>query len=223
MKDYGPKDRVDIVITNPPFGGMEEDGIENNFPKKYQTRETADLFLALIMHILKSDTGRAAIILPDGFLFGEGVKTTIKSELLKEFNLHTIIRLPKGVFSPYTNISTNILFFEKGGPTKKVWFFEHCYPKGYKSYSRSKPLSIEEFDLEKSWWTNRKNTEQAWMVSIKDIETKNYNLDFKNPYVLDIEHGDPAMLILEYEEISKQVFATRETIKNELMQALGGE
>jgi len=114
LKDYSPKDRVDIVITNPPFGGMEEDGIEQNFPKKYQTRETADLFMALIMHLLKHDTGRAAVVLPDGFLFGEGVKTNIKRELLEEFNLHTIVRLPKGVFSPYTGINTNILFLTNG-------------------------------------------------------------------------------------------------------------
>ena len=120
LKDYGRKDRVDVVITNPPFGGMEEDGIEKNFLKKYQTRETADLFLAFIMHILKHDTGRAAVVLPDGFLFGEGVKTTLKRELLESFNLHTIVRLPKGVFNPYTSISTNILFFTKGGPTKDV-------------------------------------------------------------------------------------------------------
>ncbi len=133
-KDYGPKDRVDIIITNPPFGGIEENGIESNFLKKHQTRETADLFMALIMHLLKHDTGRAAVVLPDGFLFGEGVKTTLKRELLEEFNLHTIIRLPKGVFSPYTSINTNILFFEKGGPTKDAWFFEHPYPDGYKSY-----------------------------------------------------------------------------------------
>jgi len=221
LKDYGLKDRVDIVITNPPFGGMEEDGIENNFPKKYQTRETADLFLALIMHRLKPDTGRAAIILPDGFLFGEGVKTTIKRELLTEFNLHTIIRLPKGVFSPYTGINTNILFFKKGEPTKKVWFFEHPYPEGYKSYSHSKPLTIEEFDLEKTWWTNRKNNEHAWMISVKEIVARNYNLDFKNPHVVDIDLGDPDKLMQEYEEISKQFIATREALKNELIQALG--
>ena len=127
---------MDIILTNPPFGGMEEDGIENNFPRKYQTRETADLFMALIMHLLKHDTGRAAVVLPDGFLFGEGAKTTLKRELLEEFNLHTIVRLPKGVFAPYTSIATNVLFFEKGEPTKDVWFFEHLYPDGYKSYSR---------------------------------------------------------------------------------------
>jgi type I restriction enzyme M protein len=222
LKDYGPKDRVDCVITNPPFGGMEEDGIENNFPKKYQTRETADLFMALIMFLLKHNTGRAAIVLPDGFLFGEGVKTTIKKELLEEFNLHTIVRLPNGVFSPYTGIKTNLLFFDKGTPTKQVWFFEHPYPEGYKSYSRSKPLTIEEFDLEKRWWNKRKQTEYAWKVTVKEIAERNYNLDCKNPHVVDVAHEDPDELMKEYEKISKQLIATRDTLKKELMQALGG-
>ena len=221
LKDYGPKDRVDCIITNPPFGGMEEDGIENNFPKKYQTRETADLFMALIMFLLKHDTGRAAIVLPDGFLFGEGVKTTIKRELLEEFNLHTIVRLPNGVFSPYTGIKTNLLFFDKGTPTKQVWFFEHPYPEGYKSYSRSKPLTIQEFDLEKKWWNNRKQNEYAWKVTIKEIEAKNYNLDFKNPHVVDVDHGDPEELMREYEEMSRQLMETRDVLKEELMKALG--
>ena len=220
LKDYGPRDRVDVVITNPPFGGMEEDGIENNFPKKYQTRETADLFLALIMHLLKHDTGRAAIVLPDGFLFGEGTKTNLKRELLTEFNLHTIVRLPKGVFSPYTGINTNLLFMEKGGPTKQVWFFEHPYPAGYKSYSRSKPLTIQEFDLEKKWWNKRKETELAWKVSVKDIEAKNYNLDFKNPHVVDVDHGDPEELMKEFEEITKKLIETRNALKEELIGAL---
>jgi type I restriction enzyme M protein len=223
LASYGPKDKVDCIITNPPFGGMEEDGIEKNFPKKYQTRETADLFLALIMFLLKDNTGRAAIVLPDGFLFGEGVKTTIKRELLEEFNLHTIVRLPNGVFSPYTGIKTNLLFFEKGTPTKQVWFFEHPYPEGYKSYSRSKPLTIEEFNVEKKWWNKRKQNEYAWKVTVKEIEEKNYNLDFKNPHVVDVEHGDPDELMKEYEEITKNLIATRDTLKKELMQALGGK
>ncbi|MBF0408755.1 MAG: SAM-dependent DNA methyltransferase [Candidatus Riflebacteria bacterium] len=222
LKDYGPRDRVDIVLTNPPFGGMEEDGIENNFPKKYQTRETADLFMALIMHRLKHDTGRAAVVLPDGFLFGEGVKTTLKKELLTEFNLNTVVRLPKGVFSPYTNINTNILFFEKGGPTKQVWFFEHPYPEGYKSYSRSKPLLIQEFDLEKKWWNKRKETECAWKVPVKEIEAKNFNLDVKNPHVVAVNHRDPDELMKEYEEISKQLMAARDALKRELIDALEG-
>lgn len=220
LKDYGPKDRIDIVITNPPFGGIEEDGIEKNFPKKYQTRETADLFMALIMHLLKPDTGRAAVVLPDGFLFGEGAKTTLKRELIEEFNLHTIIRLPNGVFSPYTGIKTNVLFFDKGGPTKHVWYFEHPYPEGYKSYSRSKPLRIEEFDLEKKWWNKRKVTENAWKVSAKEIKGKNYNLDFKNPHFEDVIHTDPEELMKEYQELNRKLIETRDLLKLELIQAL---
>lgn len=223
LSSYGPSDRVDIIITNPPFGGMEEDGIERNFRKQYQTRETADLFMALIMHLLKHDTGRAAVVLPDGFLFGEGVKTTLKAELLKDFNLHTIVRLPKGVFSPYTSINTNILFFTKGGPTKEVWFFEHPYPDGYKSYSRSKPLTIQEFDLEKKWWKKRKETEYAWKVSTKDIADRNYNLDCKNPHVVDAAHRSPEELMKEYEKIAAALTATRDALKKELMLCLGAK
>ena len=227
LKEYGPKDRVDIIITNPPFGGMEEDGIENNFPRKYQTRETADLFMALIMHLLKHDTGRAAVVLPDGFLFGEGTKTNLKRELLEEFDLHTIVRLPKGVFAPYTSISTNVLFFEKGAPTQDVWFFEHPYPQGYKSYSRGKPLTINEFDLEKKWWggaqrKGRKTTEQAWKVSAKDIAARNYNLDYKNPHEVTVNHRDPAELMQEFHEITRQLEAAQNALKTELMHALGG-
>jgi len=228
LKDYGPRDRVDLIITNPPFGGMEEDGIENNFPRKYRTRETADLFMALIMHLLKHDTGKAAVVLPDGFLFGEGTKTNLKRELLEEFNLHTIVRLPKGVFSPYTSIATNILFFEKGDPTKEVWFFEHPYPKGYKSYSRSKPLTIAEFDLEKSWWggaarKGRRTTEQAWKVSAKELAERNYNLDCKNPYEVEINHRDPEELMAEYRQIVLQVEAAQRALKAELTTCLEGK
>ena len=228
LQSYTPKERVDIIITNPPFGGMEEDGIESNFLKKYQTRETADLFMALIMHLLKQDTGRAAVVLPDGFLFGEGVKTTLKHELLEEFNLHTIVRLPKGVFSPYTSIATNILFFEKGGPTKDVWFFEHPYPEGYKSYSRSKPLTIGEFDLEKAWWggaarKGRKVTEYAWKVSAEKLAERNYNLECKNPHEAEVIHQDPAELMSEYQEIVRQLNAAQTALKEELMACLGAK
>jgi type I restriction enzyme M protein len=227
LKDYGPKERVDIIVTNPPFGGMEEDGIENNFPKKYQTRETADLFMAMIMHRLKQGSGRAAVVLPDGFLFGEGVKTNLKRELLEEFNLHTIVRLPKGVFSPYTSISTNILFFEKGGPTKEVWFFEHPYPEGYKAYSRTRPLTIQEFDREKAWWggaerEGRKADEYAWKVTVEDIAARNYNLDCKNPHEVAVNHRDPEELMEEYQEIVRKLEAAQAALKQELMQALGG-
>ena len=228
LKDYGPKDRVDIILTNPPFGGMEEDGIEQNFPRKYRTRETADLFMALIMHLLKHDTGRAAVVLPDGFLFGEGVKTTLKRELLEEFNLHTIVRLPKGVFAPYTSIATNILFFEKGGPTKEVWFFEHPYPEGYKSYSKSKPLRIEEFELEKAWWggparKGRKTTEHAWKVSAKELAERNYNLDCKNPHEVEEALADPEELMAEYQTIVRELEAAQAALKNELTACLRGK
>ncbi len=139
LRDWGPKERVDVVATNPPFGGMEEDGIESNYPAEFRTRETADLFLVLIMKVLKPG-GRAGLVLPDGTLFGEGVKTRIKEALLKECNLHTIVRLPNGVFSPYTGIRTNLLFFIKGQPTTDVWYYEHPYPVGAKSYNKTKPI-----------------------------------------------------------------------------------
>ncbi|NLK43942.1 MAG: N-6 DNA methylase [Tissierellia bacterium] len=180
VRDYKPIDKVDIIVTNPPFGGIEEDGILVNFPQQFQTKETADLFMVLLMYLLK-DNGRAAIVLPDGFLFGEGVKTTIKERLLEEFNLHTIVRLPKGVFSPYTDINTNLLFLEKGKSTKEIWYFEHPLPEGYKNYTKTKPIRIEEFELEKQWWNNRKENEYAWKVSIEEIKSRNYNLDIKNP------------------------------------------
>lgn len=141
--------------------------------------------------------------LPDGFLFGEGVKTSLKRELLESFNLHTIVRLPKGVFSPYTGINTNILFLEKGGPTEEVWFFEHPYPPGYKSYSRSKPLTIQEFDREKAWWYDRRTNEYAWRVSAAEIAARNYNLDCKNPHEEMVNHGDPQELMAEFLELDR--------------------
>ena len=134
---YSQSDRVDIIVTNPPFGGREEDGIESNFPQHFRTRETADLFLALIVRLLKSG-GRAAVVLPDGSLFGEGVKTRLKEHLLEECNLHTIVRLPNSVFKPYASIGTNLLFFDKGTPTKEVWFYEHHVPDVQKAYSMTK-------------------------------------------------------------------------------------
>ncbi|MCI5146092.1 MAG: SAM-dependent DNA methyltransferase, partial [Candidatus Electrothrix sp. AR3] len=151
LRDYSDKDRVDIIVTNPPFGGMEEDGIENNFPTALRTRETADLFMTLIIHLLKPG-GRAAVVLPDGFFFGEGMKTRLKEKLLSECNLHTIVRLPNGVFNPYTGIKTNLLFFTKGQPTEQIWYYEHPYPPGVKSYNKTKPMRFEEFQTEIDWW-----------------------------------------------------------------------
>src|SRR5260370_29095587 len=151
---------------------MEEEGIEKNFPKAYSTRETADLFLVLITHLLRED-GRGAIVLPDGTLFGEGVKTRIKEKLLDECNLHTIVRLPNGVFSPYTGIKTNLLFFTKGEKTNEIWYYEHPYPEGVKSYNKTKPIRIEEFEPEKNWWTKREETEFAWRVLIEQVKESN--------------------------------------------------
>lgn len=195
LKDWTPKERVNVVLTNPPFGGMEEDGVENNFPQAVRTRETANLFLFLIMHVLK-DEGRAGLVLPDGFLFGEGVATRIKEKLLSECNLHTIVRLPNGVFAPYTTIKTNLLFFEKGKATKDVWYFEHPYPDGIKNYNKSKPITIKEFDLEKKWWRKREASDYAWKVNIEDIKHRNYNLDFKNPIapVEEKQYGSKELL-----------------------------
>ena len=220
LKDYGSRDMVDVVVTNPPFGGMEQDGIESNFPATYQTRETADLFLVLLMHILK-DGGRAAIVLPDGTLFGEGVKSRIKERLLTECNLHTIVRLPNGVFAPYTGIKTNLLFFEKGKPTTEIWYYEHTYPEGVKSYNKTKPIRIEEFEPEKAWWTNRTENEHAWRVPVEQVIANGFNLDIKNPNVVPDELGDPAELFREYKKVKAEAEKTREALKRELMASLG--
>ena len=220
LRDYGPKDQVDVIVTNPPFGGVEEDGIENNFPAEFRTRETADLFLVLVMELLK-DGGRAAIVLPDGTLFGEGIKTRIKKKMLEECNLHTIVRLPKSVFAPYTSISTNVLFLTKGEPTKDIWYYEHQLPEGVKAYNKTKPMRLSEFDEEKKWWTKRKETEKAWKVSAKDITANNYNLDIKNPNAPVEIHEDPEELLAQYAEAVKAVKALQDQLKTRLNESLG--
>jgi len=179
----------------------------------------ADLFLVLLMKILK-DGGRAGLVLPDGTLFGEGVKTRIKEALLTECNLHTIVRLPNGVFNPYTGIRTNLLFFEKGSPTREVWYYEHPYPPGAKSYNKTKPIRIEEFDAEKAWWVKREENEQAWRVSIDQIRAGGFNLDLKNPHRKDDGPGDVEHLLPEYEKLLAQIAETREKLKTELHAAL---
>ena len=217
LRDYGPKNRVDVILTNPPFGGVEEPGIDANFPADVRTKETADLFMALVLHLLKP-TGRAAVVLPDGFLFGEGVKTRLKERLLTECNLHTIVRLPNGVFSPYTGIKTNLLFFQKGESTEEVWFYEHPYPAGYKSYSKTKPMRIEEFDAEKSWWKARVENEHAWRVSAEELKARNYNFDLKNPHDAGSESHDPAVLLHEMASLDAEIA----TLKAQLKAALAG-
>jgi len=175
--DWSKNEQVDCVITNPPFGGMEDDGVGTDYPADLRARETADMFLTLIIKKLLKKGGRGAVVLPDGTLFGEGVKAKIKKLLLEECNLHTIIRLPKGVFSPYTSIKSNLLFFTKGQPTETIWFYEHPYPDGYKSYSKTKPIRLEEFTAEKNWWgdksthfAERTESEFSWKIDFKTLK-----------------------------------------------------
>jgi len=174
------KDRVDIIVANPPFGGVVGDGMETNFPLNYRTKESADLFLILFIQLLK-DGGRAGIVLPDGSLTGEGVKARVREKLLTDCNLHTIVRLPQSVFAPYATVNTNLLFFEKGKTTKEIWYYEHTLPEGAKAYSKTKPIRIEEFDTIKTWWNNRTESEVSWKVSIDTIKERGFDLDIKNP------------------------------------------
>lgn len=227
-RDYGDRDRVPVIATNPPFGGMEQDGIESNFPAHLRTRETADLFMALIIKLLRVG-GRAGVVLPDGFLFGEGTKTTLKRTLLEECNLHTIVRLPNGVFNPYTGIKTNLLFFTKGTPTKHIWFYEHPYPPGVTSYNKSRPMQFEEFAAERNWWGDeadgfkaRVETEQAWRVSAEDVEASGFNLDRKNPHTPDRESHDPDELLAQYAVQQGEIQGLRDRLKAILAEALAG-
>ena len=181
LSEYSRKDRVDVIIANPPFGGVVSNNNENNFPQTYRTKESADLFLILMIHLLK-DGGRAAIVLPDGSLTGDGVKQRIRQKLLEDCNLHTIVRLPNSVFQPYASVATNLLFFTKGAQTKKSWYYEHQLPESYKAYSKTKQIQLSEFDTLKSWWTNRSESDQAWQVDIETIKANGYNLDIKNPH-----------------------------------------
>lgn len=174
------KDRVDVIVANPPFGSTVADGIETNFPLNYRTKESADLFLILFIQLLK-DGGRAGIVLPDGSLTGEGVKQRVRQKLLEDCNVHTIVRLPQSVFAPYATVNTNLIFFEKGKQTKDIWYYEHTLPEGYKAYSKTKPIRIEEFDEIKKWHKNPTEQENAWKVSIETIIERGYDLDIKNP------------------------------------------
>ncbi len=193
-----------------------------------RTKETADRFLVLIKHILKAH-GRAALVLPDGTLFGEGVKTRIKEQLLNECNLHTIVRLPNGVFAPYTGIKTNLLFFTKGTPTQYVWYYEHPYPAGVKNYNKTKPIRIEEFDAEKAWWgseldgfASRQENERAWKVGIDQIKAAGYNLDQKNPHAVDAVSHDPEQLLADYARLQGEAQALRDELRGILAKSLTG-
>jgi type I restriction enzyme M protein len=170
ITEIGHSERVDVILTNPPFGGEEEVGIKANFPANMQTAETALLFLQYIMRKLRyaghgaEQAGRAAVVVPNGALFGDGVCAVIKEEILKEFCLHTIVRLPQGVFAPYTDIPANLLFFQRGGPTEEIWYYELPQPEGRKKYSKTAPLPFEAFAPVQRWWNNREEGSQAWRV-----------------------------------------------------------
>jgi type I restriction enzyme M protein len=199
LSEIGDKDRVDIILTNPPFGGEEERGIQNNFPADKQTSETALLFLQFIMRKLRRapKPGRAAVVVPNGTLFGDGVCARIKQELLAEFNLHTIVRLPNGVFAPYTPIPTNLVFFDRSGPTKEVWYYEQPLPEGRKNYTKTAPIQFEEFAECLAWWKDRKESAHSWTVPAHRIIANGCNLDLKNPSAKeDLEHLPPAKLVV---------------------------
>ncbi len=228
LREIGDKDRVDIILTNPPFGGEEERGILANFPEDKQTAETALLFLQLIMRKLKRQPkpGRAGVVVPNGTLFGDGVCARIKEELLKEFNLHTIVRLPNGVFAPYTSIPTNLLFFDRSHPTEEVWYYEQPLPERRKNYTKTQPIQYEEFSACLAWWENRKENERAWKVNAKDVlkyddngNLVSVNLDIKNPASKqDFEHLPPEQLA---DDILKKEQRIMEIIM-EIKQALEG-
>ena len=218
------KNRVDIVLTNPPFGGKEEDGIEYNFPTHFRTHETADLSLALIFRLLKPG-GRADVVLPDDSLFGEGVKTRLKEHPMEECNLHTIVRLPNSAFRPYASIGTNLLFFEKREPTKDVWFREQLVPEGQKKFSMTRPIKLEHLDGCAAKWggaerAGREECDRAWKVSAEEIKERGYNLDIKNPYTAAEDHGDPAVLLEELTGAEAEVASVRNELKGILAEAL---
>ncbi|MFN5515998.1 MAG: N-6 DNA methylase [Cyanobacteriota bacterium] len=218
LSELGVGDRVDVILTNPPFGGEEETSVKSGFPSNLQTSETALLFLQLIMRLLKrpdqsqGKAGRAAVVVPNGTLFGDGVCARIKAALLKEFNLHTVVRLPNGVFAPYTTIPTNILFFDRTGPTKEIWFYEQPLPDGRKNYTKTKPMQFEEFGDCLDWWHDRQENERAWKVSAAEIlqydgeNLVSANLDLKNP------NGLEALIHKSPEELVSDIFAKEQRI-----------
>jgi len=209
-------DRVDVILTNPPFGGEEEKSIETNFPVDKRTSETAWLFLQLVVRQLKNG-GRCGIVVPNGVLFGDGVGGRIKQQLLTECTLHTVVRLPDGVFEPYTAIPSNLLFFDKVGRTKEVWFYEIAPPEGRKKYSKTKPMRFEEFAGCQTWWTQREECDRAWRVPIADLEANGFNLDLRNPRRPDeLAHRPTANLLAELVETENQILALLEGLRSEI-------
>ena len=200
LSSYTSEDRVHCIVANPPFGGTMDAGSHNNFTTSYKTKETADLFLVLMIELLLNG-GRAGIVLPDGSLSGEGVKARIRQKMLEECNLHTIVRLDNSVFKPYATVKTNLLFFTKGQPTKEVWYFQNPLPDGSKGYSKTKPMQDRDFDALRAWWNNRTENENAWRVPIADIAARGYDLDIKHPNAVQEEVLEaPPVIIAQIEK-----------------------
>ena len=226
LREIGEKDRVDVILTNPPFGGEEEKGILGNFPEDMQTSETALLFLQLIMRKLKrlghgiEKGGRAAVVVPNGILFGDGVCARIKEELLKNFNLHTIIRLPEGVFSPYADIPANLIFFDRSGPTNEIWYYQVPLPEGRRKYTKTKPMEYAEFGDCLKWWNNREENECAWKVGVKGLIQRDdqgrvvaCNLDLKNPIqIKTVGHRAPDEIVNAIVEKERRILAIMDEI-----------
>ncbi len=236
LRDIGDKERVDIILTNPPFGGEEERGILNNFPDDKKTSETALLFLQLIMRKLKrrkpdARGGRAAIVVPHGTLFAPGIAARVKKQLVDEFKLHTVVRLGEGIFAPYTDIPCNLLFFEHGEPTKEIWYYELLPPTERKKYSKTRPIQNEEFAEIKEWWNKRKENDNAWKVKLKDVlqtndegKLLNVNLDLKNPNRKgEFEYREPTELINSIMEKEKRVMQLMKEIESTIQTTVSNE
>jgi type I restriction enzyme M protein len=225
LGEIGDAERVDVILTNPPFGGEEEASIKQGFPANRQTSETTLLFLQLIMRRLRrpghegKPGGRAAVVVPNGTLFGDGVAGRIKRDLVDNFNLHTVLRLPNGVFAPYTPIPTNVLFFDRSGPTRDIWFYEHVPPAGRKNYTKTGPLRTEEFEDFVAWSQDRRETERAWRVAA-DTLSEDVNLDLPNPRARrDLSETRPATLVSGMRDKETQILGLLDEISGLMEQA----
>lgn len=216
LSSFTEKNRVNAILANPPFGGIVANNNETNFPQNFRTKESADLFLILMIHLLKQG-GRAGIVLPDGSLTGEGIKQRVRQKLLEDCNLHTIIRLPNSVFQPYASVATNLLFFTKGTPTKEVWYYEHKLPEGQKAYNKTKPIQAKEFNPIKTWWKDRKESDIAWKVDIKTIIDRNYDLDIKNPTKQEVTYEYNSVELMD---LLHNSFDKSNELLNQLKQAV---
>lgn len=229
LAEVGEAERVNIILTNPPFGGEEEAGILNNFPEDRRTAETTLLFLQLIMRRLKrAGRGRAGVVVPNGTLFGDGVSARIKADLLERFNLHTVVRLPEGVFAPYTDIPTNLIFFDTSRPTKIIWYYEQPRPEGRKKYSKTAPLKYEEFADCLAWWNNRKENAHAWQVDAKGLVQRDEqnrvmacNLDIKNPHSSEtVDHRLPTEIVDSVIDKERRILSIMDQIKATLAEGV---